>query len=118
MPWVKKEMCTGCGTCVEECPAGAMSLADGVASIDDAECIRCGKCHDVCPEEAVRHDCAQIPQNVEDNLAWATTLMGKFGTDEEKDALLDRLKRYFNKQVKVAQKTIERLPSLRGRDAG
>jgi len=105
-------MCTGCGTCVEECPVGAMSMQDGVAAINDDECIRCGKCHDVCPEEAVRHDSERIPQEIEANLQWARNLMGKFDTHEEKTALLDRLKRHFKMQVKVAQQTLERIDSL------
>ena len=112
MPWVNEEMCTGCGTCVEECPVGAMSMQDGMAAIDDDECIRCGKCHDVCPEEAVRHDSERIPQKIEANLQWAGKLMGKFDAREEKVALLDRLERYFKMQAKVAQQTLERLGSL------
>ena len=31
MPWVNEDMCTGCGTCEEECPAGAIALTDGIA---------------------------------------------------------------------------------------
>jgi ferredoxin len=112
MPWVKEEMCTGCGTCVEECPVGAIALHDERARIDEQECIRCGKCHDVCPEEAVRHDSERIPQEVEANLQWAKKLMGTFGTQDEKSAVLERLRRYFNKEMKVIQRTLERLPSL------
>ena len=112
MPWVNKEMCAGCGACVEECPVGAMSLEEDGAAIDEQECIRCGKCHDVCPQEAVRHDSERIPQEVEANLQWAGKLMGKFETEEEKAALVERLKRHFNKEMKVIQKTLERLPSL------
>ncbi len=112
MPWVKKEMCTGCGTCVEECPVGAMSLEEDGAVVDEEECIRCGKCHDVCPEEAVRHDSERIPQEVEANIQWAKRLMGKFETKEEKAALLERLTRYFKMQIKVAQQTLERLQAL------
>jgi ferredoxin len=104
MPWVNREMCTGCGTCVEECPVGAMSLEENAgAVINDEECIRCGKCHDVCPEEAVRHDSERIPQMVETNMQWAKKLMGKFETEKEKAALLERLTKYFKMQVKVAQ---------------
>ncbi len=112
MPWVNREMCTGCGTCVEECPVGAISLEDEGATIDDDECIRCGKCHDVCPEEAVRHDSERIPQMVEANMQWAERLMGKFETGEEKAALLGRLTKYFKMQAKVVQQTLERLQEL------
>ena len=112
MPWVNKEMCTGCGTCVEECPVGAMSLEENSAVIDVEECIRCGRCHDVCPEEAVRHDSERIPQEVKANIQWAEKLMGKFETEKEKAALLERLTRYFKMQIKVAQQTLEHLQIL------
>ncbi len=26
MPWINKEMCTGCLTCVDECSVGAISM--------------------------------------------------------------------------------------------
>ena len=112
MPWVKEEMCTGCGTCVEECPVGAITVGEDAARIDDEKCVRCGRCHDVCPEEAVRHDGERIPQEVGANIQWARKLMGHFKTDEEKAALLERLRRYFNKEIKVVQQTLERLGEL------
>lgn len=112
MPWVNADMCTGCGTCVEECPVGAVSLEGATATIDDEKCVRCGRCHDVCPEEAVRHDSERIPQEVEANLQWARKLMGHFKTAEERSALLERLRRHFNKEIKVVQQTLERLGEL------
>jgi len=46
------ERCTGCGTCVDACPAGAVSLEDGVAKTDRALCTGCGACVEVCSSEA------------------------------------------------------------------
>ena len=113
MPWVNQEMCTGCGTCVEECPVGAITLGEqDLARIDEQECIRCGRCHDVCPEEAVRHDGERVPQEVEANLQWVSRLMGHFETDEEKQGLVERMVRFFHKERKVAELTLERLRSL------
>ena len=112
MPWVKQEMCTGCSICVDECPVSAMSVDDGKASIDEKNCIRCGHCHDVCPEEAVRHDSERIPEEIEANLQWTRQLLRHFDTDEEKRGLIERMKRYFTKEKKVAEQTIERLNSL------
>jgi len=112
MPWVKEDMCVGCGVCIEECPVGAISMRDDVAVIDEKNCIRCGTCHDACPQEAVRHDSERIPQEVEANLEWARTLAGKFETPDEKAALLERLRRYFNKEMKVVQQTLARLQEL------
>ena len=109
MPWVNEEMCTGCGVCVEECPVDAISLEEETATIDEGECIRCGTCHDVCPQEAVRHDSERIPQEVEANIQWVNELRSKFETEEEKEALLGRMKRYFIKEMKVVQQTLDRL---------
>ena len=65
MPWINKESCTGCGICVEECPAGAIGMENDIAFIKDDACIRCGICHDVCPEDAARHDGERIPEEVQ-----------------------------------------------------
>ena len=50
---VDEATCTGCGDCVEACPAGAISLVDGRARIDDATCADCGSCADACPQGAI-----------------------------------------------------------------
>ena len=112
MPWVKQEMCTGCSICVDECPVGAMSIDGGKASINEENCIRCARCHDVCPEEAVRHDSERIPQEIEANLQWTRQLLRHFDSAEEKRGLIERMKRYFTKERKVADQTIARLDQL------
>ncbi len=50
---VNNEKCTGCETCVEECPSEAISMADGKAVVDVDTCIDCGVCVDACPAEAI-----------------------------------------------------------------
>ena len=50
---VDEEKCTGCGTCVEECPSEAISIIKDKAVIDSNACIDCGVCVDACPEEAI-----------------------------------------------------------------
>jgi Pyruvate/2-oxoacid:ferredoxin oxidoreductase delta subunit len=45
--------CTGCGTCVAQCPASALALVDGVAVVDAALCIGCFCCQEMCPEKAI-----------------------------------------------------------------
>jgi len=112
MPWVNEEMCVGCGVCVEECPVSAMSMVNDTARIDDEECIRCGRCHDVCPEEAVRHDSEKIPEEIEANLAWTRRLLEHFDSAEDRRALVERMKRYFSKQKKVAEQTVQQLELL------
>jgi ferredoxin len=53
---VDKEKCTGCESCVEECPSEAIKMVDGKAVIDVDACIDCGACVDVCPVEAISMD--------------------------------------------------------------
>jgi len=48
-----RDLCTGCGACVEICPVSAVSVEEGTARIDEEWCIGCGVCATVCPGEAV-----------------------------------------------------------------
>ena len=50
---VDEEKCTGCESCVAECPSEAIKMADDVAVVDEEACIDCGVCVDACPEEAI-----------------------------------------------------------------
>jgi len=43
--------CTSCGSCVGECPVGAILEGDTYSITD--ECVDCGACTDVCPVEAI-----------------------------------------------------------------
>jgi ferredoxin len=109
MPWVDKDKCTGCETCVKECPVNAISMKEGKAEIDMEKCIMCGKCHDVCPQEAVRHDSEKIPFEVEKNIEKTKKLIKNFDSKKEKQAFLERIIKYFNKETKVAEKTINEI---------
>jgi len=51
--YVNRDRCTGCGACVEACPAGAVRLVDGKADIDATMCRGCEACVDACPERAI-----------------------------------------------------------------
>ena len=50
---VDKEKCTGCESCIEECPSEAIKMADDKALIDEDACVDCGVCVDTCPAEAI-----------------------------------------------------------------
>lgn len=50
---VNRELCNGCGACVNACPFGAIAMADGVAVIDLDRCNYCGACVDACGFEAI-----------------------------------------------------------------
>ena len=47
------EICIGCGTCVRECPGGAIELVGGKAKINYSKCLHCGFCISICPVGAI-----------------------------------------------------------------
>jgi len=49
----REGLCTLCGMCVEACPTGAHTIADGRHTIDRERCTRCGRCVEACPTEAL-----------------------------------------------------------------
>ena len=51
---IRKDLCLGCGLCVESCPRQAISLASGQAEIDQNRCNQCRLCLEVCPQGAIR----------------------------------------------------------------
>lgn len=42
--------CLGLGTCVEACGFGGISIVDGVAVVNEDQCVLCGKCIESCPK--------------------------------------------------------------------
>ncbi|CDN30892.1 Ferredoxin [Mucinivorans hirudinis] len=50
---ISADLCTACGTCIDECPVEAISPGD-VYTIDPSICSDCGTCADVCPVEAIQ----------------------------------------------------------------
>jgi pyruvate formate lyase activating enzyme len=50
--FVNAEKCTGCGQCVEACPAGAIQVIEGKSKTNRKQCHGMGKCADICPNEA------------------------------------------------------------------
>lgn len=67
VPYVDKERCNGCGTCVEWCPRQAISL-HSKARIDDKLCIGCCECVGVCPQKAIRIVWNEESKNVQQKL--------------------------------------------------
>jgi len=50
---VSEEKCTGCESCIAECPSEAIDMVGNKAVVDVENCIDCGACVDACPEETI-----------------------------------------------------------------
>lgn len=52
---VQRNSCVACGSCVDVCPRGAMSIyAGSYAQVDDDICVGCGTCAKECPASAIQ----------------------------------------------------------------
>ncbi|MCF0166046.1 MAG: 4Fe-4S binding protein [Bacteroidales bacterium] len=49
---INPDACVACGSCIDECPVGAISAGD-VYVIDPDACADCGTCVDACPNGAI-----------------------------------------------------------------
>jgi len=53
LPQADPELCTGCGTCVDQCAAMALTMHDNLPQVDADSCITCFCCQEICPEKAM-----------------------------------------------------------------
>jgi NAD-dependent dihydropyrimidine dehydrogenase PreA subunit len=53
-PVIDKDECSGCGLCVEACPAGVLVLVDDIAEpVHEDDCTACGTCMEECAMGAI-----------------------------------------------------------------
>ena len=52
-PKVDEDACSGCETCVDQCPASALSMNGNLPMVDAEKCIACFCCQEMCPEQAM-----------------------------------------------------------------
>ena len=50
---VDKDICVGCGECLEVCVFNGMEMIDEIANVNQERCLGCGRCENVCPNEAI-----------------------------------------------------------------
>ncbi len=49
---IDKNLCRGCGICVDSCPVGALTM-DRIPIVDAEKCTECGECISICPFGAI-----------------------------------------------------------------
>lgn len=69
---INVERCTACGTCVDTCAQGAISLRGQVATIDYSRCDECASCLSACPQGAIYGVRETLPQRVPVDVAPAS----------------------------------------------
>ena len=52
-PKADPQLCTACGTCVDQCAVSALSMDEGLPVVDADTCITCFCCQEMCPEKAI-----------------------------------------------------------------
>ena len=68
MAYIITDSCVACGTCITECPVGAIIEGDNY-KIDDDICVSCGTCVFSCPtgaivEHVVKSECSNKKEQV------------------------------------------------------
>ena len=49
---IDKNLCRGCGICVDSCPVGALTM-DRIPIVNAEKCTECGECINTCPFRAI-----------------------------------------------------------------
>jgi ferredoxin len=53
-PQIHRDVCTGCGECVKQCPTGALGRHEGKSALVYPQlCIYCADCESICPVGAI-----------------------------------------------------------------
>jgi NAD-dependent dihydropyrimidine dehydrogenase PreA subunit len=51
---VDVDLCTGCGECVNTCPAQIFRIENDKSVVNDDECLGCQSCVAICPVGAIK----------------------------------------------------------------
>lgn len=81
---VDADLCSGCGTCIDRCQFGALSLPDDICVVDSNRCVGCGVCAIVCPENAlelIRVETPEKPKQPDNQMDWMSQRAMSRGVD-------------------------------------
>ena len=65
---VDRDICVGCGACINLCPRLAIRFIDDRSYIDRLSCIECGTCQALCGVDAIFPEC-RFPEVIVLNVA-------------------------------------------------
>ena len=51
---IDRNKCNGCGSCIEECPIGTITIAADEKAEVIGPCVECGYCGLACPTRAIK----------------------------------------------------------------
>jgi len=78
-PDVNASYCTGCGSCVAACPAGALTLKANKISISRDACLGCGECAVICKTKAIELRWSETLENLQEKMVeYAWGVIGSF----------------------------------------
>jgi len=107
---IEPESCTGCGICIERCPADCISVEDGkTPEINHERCLGCGICARFCPTPACRMQARAerpyVPEDFIEKTFLAAIDAGKLGNyifDNQTSRVHAALRRTINAVISVS----------------
>jgi Fe-S-cluster-containing hydrogenase component 2 len=89
---VRRDLCRGCGLCIESCPQQAIAIVSATAHIIQERCNQCRRCVEVCPQGAITE---MAPVSGHESQATVT------GLKDKADDIIVRIERLKEKQRRI-----------------
>ena len=96
-----KDLCTGCGDCVERCQMDALELNHDKAVLEENKCIGCGLCVSTCPTNALTlkrkpgPEMPKVPEKLTSAAVKRLRVRGKLGLGKVSSLILRSKKDRF-----------------------